>query len=162
MARLPRTIAEDRYLSNDERTVLIVRPHIAVLGADGGKALAAVALAGVLTPIMGGSQISDVFWVIALYFLLRLGWALLEWINDQIVITDKRIFELSGVITRNVASMPLRMLTDVTYRRTLGGRILGYGTLVVESAGQDQALSRIEYLPEPDRVYRTITSLVFT
>jgi hypothetical protein len=56
--------------------------------------------------------------------------------------------------------MPLTRVTDMTYQRSLLGRILGYGDLIVESAGQDQALSRIEHLPRPDDFYRTITSLV--
>ena len=77
-----------------------------------------------------------------------------------IVVTDQRIFEVSGVLTRKVASMPLTRVTDMTYRRSLLGRLLGYGDLIVESAGQDQALSHIDHLPDPDGFYRTITSLV--
>ncbi len=56
--------------------------------------------------------------------------------------------------------MPLTRVTDMTYRRSIAGRLLGYGDLIVESAGQDQALSRIERIPHPDHFYRTITSLV--
>lgn len=158
---LSRSINEDRLLSSDERTVLIVRPHIAKLADVGFRAFLAVLFALVLSPL-SGSRFTDVFWLVALYFILKLGWNVLEWSNDHFVITDKRIFELSGVLTRNVASLPLGKLTDLTYRRTVGGRLLGYGTLIVETAGQDQALSRIEYLPEPDRVYRTISTLTFT
>ena len=74
--------------------------------------------------------------------------------------TDRRIFEVSGLVTRKVASMPLSKMTDMTYRRPILGRILGYGELHVESAGQDQALSRLDHLPNPDEFYRTITYLV--
>lgn len=41
------------------------------------------------------------------------------------------------------------------------GRIFGYGTLVVESAGQIQALNRIEYVPNPTEVEDAISGLVF-
>jgi uncharacterized membrane protein YdbT with pleckstrin-like domain len=157
-----RALSEDRYLSSDERTVLIVRPHIAVLANTGIRTFLAVLVALMISSLTSGSRVGDVFWLVALYYILRLGWKVLEWVNDHFVITDKRIFELSGVLTRNVASLPLGKLTDLTYRRTVPGRLLGYGTLIVETAGQDQALSRIEYLPEPDRVYRTISTLVFT
>jgi hypothetical protein len=152
----------DRYLARNEETVLIVRRHVAVLSTPATWALVALVAALLLSPVSGTSWISDILWLVALVFLARLGWAVLEWVNDKIVVTDKRVFELSGVLTRNVASMPLRAMTDLTYQRTLGGRMLGYGTFIVESAGQDQALSRIEYLPEPDKVYRVITGLVFT
>jgi uncharacterized membrane protein YdbT with pleckstrin-like domain len=155
-------VGEDRYFSNDERTVMIVRPHIAILSLMAIKVSIAVLVAVMVSPVSGASGLSNIVWVVALYYILRLAWQVLEWINVNVVITDRRIFQLSGVFTRNVASMPLNKLTDLTYRRTLPGRMLGYGTLIVETAGQDQALSEIDYLPEPDRVYRTISSLVFT
>ncbi len=56
--------------------------------------------------------------------------------------------------------MPIGGVIDMTYRRTIMGRLLGYGDLVLESAGQDQALSSIEKLPKPDDFYRTVTGLV--
>ena len=70
------------------------------------------------------------------------------------------IFEVSGLLSRKVASMPLTRVTDMTYRRSLLGRLLGYGDLIVESAGQDQALTTINFLPNPDEFYRTVTALV--
>jgi hypothetical protein len=60
-----------------------------------------------------------------------------------------------------VAIMPLSKVTDMTYERTLFGRILGYGVFVMESAGQDQALSRIGYLPSPDVLYHDVSALLF-
>ncbi|HWL65097.1 MAG TPA: PH domain-containing protein, partial [Actinomycetota bacterium] len=89
-----------------------------------------------------------------------LAWRMWEWRADRIVVTDRRIFEVSGVLTRKVASMPLVKMTDITYRRSVLGRLLGYGELIVETAGQDQSLNRITHLPHPDDFYRTITWLV--
>jgi len=152
---------DSRYLSVEEREVLIVRHHVAQLWRPGVPALVLLVASLLLSPTSGASGLSNLLWLVTLAFLIRLAWRTWLWYVDSIVVTDKRIFEVSGIITKNVASMPLRMLTDVTYKRSLGGRILGYGTLIVESAGQDQALSRIDYLPEPDHLYQTITTLVF-
>jgi hypothetical protein len=60
-----------------------------------------------------------------------------------------------------VAMMPVSKITDMTYERTLFGRMLGYGTLILESAGQIQALNRIEFLPRPEEVFDAISELVF-
>lgn len=49
----------------------------------------------------------------------------------------------------------------MSYKRSLIGLMLGFGTLVVESAGQVQALERITYLPQPEEVYDAISELVF-
>ncbi|HMA46233.1 MAG TPA: hypothetical protein VKP11_03365, partial [Frankiaceae bacterium] len=46
-------------------------------------------------------------------------------------------------------------------RRDLAGRLLGYGTFIVESAGQEQALRQIDYLPRPDRLYLTLCDMMF-
>ena len=129
-----------------------------------GAALIAIVLAGsigwITSPSKGSDMVDLVLGLIALFFAARLGWRTWQWHADRIVVTDQRIFEVSGVLTRKVASMPLTRVTDMTYKRSLLGRILGYGDLIVESAGQDQALSRIERLPHPDDFYRTLTSLV--
>jgi len=39
--------------------------------------------------------------------------------------------------------------------------MLGYGTIVVESAGQNQAFERIKYVPRPEEVYEAVSELVF-
>ena len=39
--------------------------------------------------------------------------------------------------------------------------MLGYGTVIVESAGQNQAFEQIKYVPRPEEVYEAISELVF-
>ena len=43
--------------------------------------------------------------------------------------------------------MPLAKVTDMSFQRTAVGQILGYGEFIVESAGQDQALRNVRFLP---------------
>lgn len=153
-----------RYLASDEDLELEVRHHVAVLI---GPALAAVgaivggaALGFVLSPDRGSDIVDTVLGLVAAFFFLRLGWKLWLWYEDRIYVTTHRVVEVSGVLTRRVASIPLIKVTDMTYRRSLLGRILGYGELVLESAGQHQALERIGHIPAPDHFYRTVTSLL--
>ena len=77
------------------------------------------------------------------------------------MITDKRVMLAEGFIVHKVGMMPLSKVTDLTFQRTFGGRLLGYGTLIVESAGQIQALNRIDYMPRPEEVYEALSELVF-
>lgn len=153
-----------RYLAGDETVVLQARRHVAVLARPALVAVGAIALAVfagvVVSPGDGGDLLDTLAGLFALWFLLRLLWRVWEWWADRIFVTEKRIFEVSGLLTRKVASMPLGNLTDVTYQRSVWGRILGYGELIVETAGQAQALSRISYLSHPDEFYRAVTGLV--
>ena len=66
-----------------------------------------------------------------------------------------------GIITLNMGMMPLSKVTDLTFRRSFGGRLLGYGTLVVESAGQIQALNKIKFIPRPEEIYEALSELIF-
>ena len=83
------------------------------------------------------------------------------WWIERIVITDKRVMLAEGFIVNKIAMMPLSKVTDLTFERSLRGRLLGYGTLIVESAGQIQALNRIDYVPRPEEVYEALSELVF-
>jgi uncharacterized membrane protein YdbT with pleckstrin-like domain len=153
-----------RYLASDEDLELEVRHHLAVLIGPALAAAAAIvggaALGFVLSPDRDSDFIDTVIGLVAVFFFLRLGWKLWLWYEDRIFVTTHRVVEVSGVLTRRVASIPLIKVTDMTYRRSLLGRILGYGDLVLESAGQHQALERITYIPTPDHFYRTVTSLL--
>ena len=154
----------ERYLAHDEQVVLDVRRHLSVLVRPAFVVAAVItgtAIVGfVLTPGSTRGVVDTVCGLVALFFVLRLAWKVWEWWADRIVVTDERIFEISGVLTRSVASMPVSRVTDMTYKRTIGGRILGYGEVIVESAGQEQGISSIDHIPQPDHFYRTVTSLV--
>ncbi len=93
--------------------------------------------------------------------MVRLIWQAINWAVDYFVITSKRILLTSGVFTRSVAMMPLSKVTDMSFRRSLAGRLLGYGEFVVESAGQDQALRTIDHIPYPEDLYRRVCDEIF-
>jgi protein-disulfide isomerase-like protein with CxxC motif len=57
--------------------------------------------------------------------------------------------------------MPLGKVTDLTFERSATGRMLGYGTIIVESAGQIQALNRIDYVSRPEEIYEALSELIF-
>ena len=105
----------------------------------------------------GDSSAKWLFWGA----LLWLVWTVLNWRHDWFVATDKRFLLFYGFIRRRVAMMPLLKVTDMTYDRSPLGRIVGYGTFVLESAGNDQALSRIDHVPDADEHYRAICTMLF-
>ncbi|MCA1839444.1 MAG: PH domain-containing protein [Actinomycetota bacterium] len=157
-------IALERYLAHDERVVLLVRRHLALLARPASAAVVVIvgaAVAGTIwSPTAGNDLVDKILGLVALVFVLRLAWKLCIWWADRIVVTDQRIFEVSGVLSRKVQSMPIVKVTDMTYHRSLLGRMFGYGDLVVEAPGQTDALRVLSYLPQPDDFYRTITTIV--
>ncbi len=101
-------------------------------------------------------NLESVIYVVILVALASSIYQLFEYFLVSVFLTDRRIFEVSGIVTRTVATMPLRALTDIRYDQTLMGRIFDYGHFIVESAGQQQALSELRFINKPQRFYRII------
>ena len=57
-------------------------------------------------------------------------------------------------------AVPLSKVTHTDFRRSLPGRILGYGTLSLDSPGSYNGLRELTSIPKPDELYRLIMSLV--
>jgi uncharacterized membrane protein YdbT with pleckstrin-like domain len=153
----------DEYLLDTERRVIRVRLHWAVLAWDIFETVALLAVAVMVSYLLPPSLwlVQNILWYAALFVLLRFTYVVLNWWVERIVVTDKRMMMTTGIITTKVLMMPIGKVTDLTYERPFIGRILGYGTMVVESAGQIQALNRLEYLPKAEQVYDAISELVF-
>ena len=145
----------DRYLLPHEQEVITVRKHPAVLLAPVAWAVIGVVVAAVLsdTLLRHASALIWIVWAIWGLVFLRFLWAALNWSVDYFVVTSHRFILTSGLFSRKVAMMPLVKVTDMTFQRSALGRLLGYGTFILESAGQDQALSTVDYIPYPCLLY---------
>jgi uncharacterized membrane protein YdbT with pleckstrin-like domain len=153
----------EEYLLESERRVIRVRLHWASLAWQTFEAVALLAICVMVSYLLppAGWLIQNVLWYVALFVLLRYAYVVLSWWVQRLVVTDKRILMTTGVFTTKALMMPISKLTDLTYERTVNGRMLGYGTLIVESAGQIQALNKIEYLPRAEQVFDAISELAF-
>jgi hypothetical protein len=153
----------DRYLLDGERLVTAVHQHWGKVA----EPVATAVLAGVgalwvdsrIEPSL--HLLGTVTWWAWFAVLLRLLYKLAEWRHDWFVATDKRLLLFNGFITRKVSMMPLMKVTDMSYERSVPGRLLGYGRFIMESAGQDQALREVNWVPRPDAHYRAICAEIF-
>ena len=156
----PREI--DEYLLPTERRVIRLRQHWAVmLNHVSSTALFLLVVVIAERYLPDSVLIDNLAFYLALVAVIRFTVITILWWIERIVITDKRVMLAQGIITHKVGMMPLGKVTDLTFERSLGGRMFGYGTIVVESAGQIQALNRIEYMPQPEEVYEALSELVF-
>jgi uncharacterized membrane protein YdbT with pleckstrin-like domain len=153
----------DRYLLPHEQEVITVRKHPAVLLAPVAWAVLGLIIAAVLsdTVLRHDSGLTWIVWAIWGIVFLRFLWAAINWAVDYFVVTSHRFIETTGLLSRKVAMMPLAKVTDMTFERSALGRLLGYGTFILESAGQDQALSRVDHIPYPEQLYLEVCSLLF-
>lgn len=89
------------------------------------------------------------------------AWRIADWFFDRFILTNKRVMVVAGIITRRVAMMPLLRVTDMKYEQSPLGRMLNYGTFVLESAGQEQALREITHLPNPNELYLRVVEEMY-
>jgi uncharacterized membrane protein YdbT with pleckstrin-like domain len=153
----------NKYLLPHERQVITVHQHPAVLIRPIFEVLLGLAIAGWLSnsAAHGNSTVLLVIWVIWVLILIRLALKVLDWSVNYFVVTSQRLMLATGLVIRKVNMLPLGKVTDMSFQRTTTGRILGYGEFIVESAGQDQALRNVRFLPYPEQLYLEVCGLIF-
>ena len=153
----------NRYLLPHERQVITVHQHPAILIKPIFWVLAGLAVAGWLSTSVasGNGVVLLLIWglwgILVVYLLVKV----FEWSVTYFVVTSQRFVLATGIITRKVNMMPLAKVTDMSFQRSPMGRLLGYGEFILESAGQDQALSNVDYLPYPEQLYLEVCGLIF-
>lgn len=109
-------------------------------------------------PIPGLWLVAVVIWACIMGWI---AWKVADWYFDRFILTNKRLILVQGLITRKVGMMPLIKVTDMKYVQSPIGRMLNYGTFILESAGQDQALSKVEHMPNPNELYLRIVEEMY-
>jgi uncharacterized membrane protein YdbT with pleckstrin-like domain len=118
--------------------------------------IAAISITLTLAAPAGPAQLvlAGVCLVSQLYFLFKL----VDWSVTRFYVTDYRLVELGGFLDLRLNEIPKTKLTDIQLRQSLLGKLLGYGTIRVETAGQHQALNEIEYIRLPQVLNRELSS----
>src|ERR1051326_3710545 len=87
---------------------------------------------------------------------IALLWLIVVWIRWQSItytLTDQRIMIQSGVFSRSEKIIPIDRVQSCTTKVSLIGRMLGYGHVLIDSAGETQGSEVLEHLPRP-RTFR--------
>ena len=153
----------DKYLIPTEQIIFLIRRHWIVLFEPIATVVVGLIVVGFLDQQLSGGalRLRDVAIVLWFVLVLRLLGKFLSWYRELFLATDRRLMLVSGLVTRQVDIMPMSKVTDMRYDRTLTGQLFGYGVYILESAGQDQALSTINFIPEPDLHYKQISAVIF-
>jgi uncharacterized membrane protein YdbT with pleckstrin-like domain len=159
--RVPASV--NRYLLPHERQVVSVHQHPVVLSGRSFLVLVGFVIAAWLSISVapGNGTALLIIWLLWGLLLVRLAVKIVDWSLNYFVVTSQRLLLAQGFIVRKVNMMPLAKVTDMSFQRTVVGQILGYGEFIVESAGQDQALRNIRFLPHPEQLYLEVCGLIF-
>jgi uncharacterized membrane protein YdbT with pleckstrin-like domain len=162
--RLPSRARKDveKYLLPTEEAVVVTRRHWAVMIEPTAKFLPVFLIGGWLLLVDPENRVTSAAGLLVIIgSLLYYGLRVAEWWMRHFIVSRRRVLLTSGVIARTVTLLPLRRITDLTWQETLLGQLLGYGTFRFESAGQDQALRHLTYMPDAQQRYREVSELLF-
>ena len=154
----------DRSLAVGERSVEALHPH---WKTPAGPVLAAFVIVAALLVgevlIPGGREAAIERLAAAVLAVVLLMWwlmyPLLKWRTTRYELTTRRMRLRTGVVARNGSDIPLSRVTDVSFRKSLLDRLLGCGTLIVESAGEHAEIV-LPQVPHVERVSATLFQLV--
>ena len=153
-----------KLLGDGEKVVIATRPHWKEMVGPVLVLLLVSPLATFLATVVpeGSAQrwLRLAIAVLAVLVVLRwVGWPFLVWITTSYVVTDRRLITRVGVIARLGRDMPLSRVNDVTFEHCgVLERMLGCGTLLVESAGERGQLL-LRDVPRVEEVQRDVYRL---
>ena len=91
-------------------------------------------------------------WWLLLVFLVpaaRIAWGFFSWRMNVYVLTNRRVIESTGVLSKRVADSSLEKLTDIVLRQSIFGRMLHYGDIVVLTAAAGAGISNLKQIRQP-------------
>lgn len=153
-----------KLLGADEHVVLHMRTH--------GKALILPALALVLCGALIGVGLALIpmdlrpvgqYFIVALGVILILWWSVapfLRWLTRTYTVTNRRLITRWGILNKIGKDLPLIRINDVSYERSLLDRMLGCGTLNIQTAA-DAGPIVLDDVPDVERVHVVMTELLF-
>jgi len=148
-----------RYLLPHENRVLTVRLHPAYLFPSAAMAFGGLLAALAAQPLTSGDLgLRLALWLMAGFLVLRCALAVYSWLDYYFAVTSQRVLLAERSLFRSGLrlSLPLSQVTDLRLHRPTAGRLLGYGTLVSESARLT-----LRFLPYPEQLYLEIAGLIF-
>ena len=81
--------------------------------------------------------------VLAIIALLAFIWGAIDYFNDWVVVTNRRVVHQEKVLFVNEwrKEAPLEQIQDVSFRTTFLGRWLNYGTMIIQTASTSGVIS---------------------
>lgn len=153
-----------KLLGAGEQIVLSRRAHAKVL------ILPALALVGIGLAIGAGAALIPREyrpvgqWAVAGVGLgLAIWWSglpFLRWLTTTYTVTTRRLLTCRGILTTYAKDLPLMRINDVSSQRSLGDRLLGCGTLVIQTAA-DTGVIVLDDIPDVEHAHAVLTELIF-
>lgn len=153
----------EKLLLDDETVEAETRTHVKVLLVPFLIALAIMLVGGYFVGAIGdsGGGTPRLIGLVVLLVLFVWGSLLpfLRWFTWTYTLTNRRLIEQKGILTRSGRIIPLARINDVAYEKGVVDRMLRCGTLIIHDASQQSGL-RLHDIPRIEDFHRRVSRLV--
>jgi uncharacterized membrane protein YdbT with pleckstrin-like domain len=154
----------DKLLTEDEEVVRHLHPHWLTVFWPIVRLLVVVGAASFGTAMIPAGREQGVLrmLVVAVAVVLLMTLAvvpLLRWRTTHYVVTTQRVLMREGILARRGRDIGLSRIAGVSYRQTLGERIVNSGTLTLESTGES-APTVLRRIPDTDGVQQLVNFMI--
>ncbi|MDV6012946.1 PH domain-containing protein [Haloechinothrix sp. LS1_15] len=148
-------------LGTGEQVLVHKHPHLKMLVMP--VLVGVVVIGGGIWLVFPARDLEEPWDTVALASIAGLGLLLLCWLviapfvrwrTTHFLVTEQRVISREGVIKRTGLDIPMSRINSVRFERTLFDRLLGTGSLIIESASE-QALE-FDDVPSVVEVYSAI------
>jgi uncharacterized membrane protein YdbT with pleckstrin-like domain len=146
----------DDLLVDGEQVVMHKHPHWKMLVVPVLVLLVVVGLGSFLAALVSAQSWAPWAWLaLAVVGVVLVFWLtvvpVVRWRTTHFVVTTRRVLVREGVLSRQGIDIPMSRINSVQFRHTVLERLLGCGTLIIESAS-DEPLE-FEDVPGVERVH---------
>lgn len=125
-------------LTSDEHVILDLRPHWKALVVPSLYTLLLGAATGALyvKVVKNPTQRWILIGVAAIAWIVLAGVKIARWKFTEFVLTNERLIHRTGVVAKVSKEIPLERVNDITVTQSVLDRMLGAGSITLESAGE--------------------------
>jgi uncharacterized membrane protein YdbT with pleckstrin-like domain len=153
----------DGKLASGERVLRREHQHWFVLVADARYGILAIAAAILLLILRAAARTTGQFDTLIGYVVLALvlgglvylAWQILRWVNEEFVVTTRRVLQMEGVLNKQLVDSSLEKINDAVLTQSIFGRIFGFGDLDILTASES-GISRLRMLKDADGFKRAM------
>jgi hypothetical protein len=145
-----------RSFPPDERLILQARRHPIVLSLPIATGLAAFIVAVGTGDTRASQSVRIIVWLVSAFFILQSAVRIMDWFLSYLVITSRRVMIRFGAYLRGYVSLSVSTIADVQVSRSFGGRVWGYGDILITIHGGGSHV--ITYVPFPEQIYQYLVN----
>jgi uncharacterized membrane protein YdbT with pleckstrin-like domain len=143
-----------RLLIPDEELILDLRPHPVALAVP-----AIVTVVGLIATVWltAATDFADWLWwgLFLVGFILFPLRRLVSWLTSNFAVTSDRVIHRQGLVAKRSMEIPLEAINDVRFEQGIFDRMVGAGTLVIQSASE-AGRQVFDDIRHPEEVQKTI------